>query len=1465
MNGNLSQHSNGNSSWEGTPIQKGWEWRENLNKFDLDPFRRNKLLLFPPSFTLLVMKSALLPLIFILFACFPLLAQDIPIDPSFHYLDRNTGTGFDGSLGDLQILDDGKQLVGGSFATYNGKPASGLVRLLSDGQIDPAFQTGTGFQTTEGENHFVRSIQVQSDGKLLVGGKFTAYNGLEANRLIRLNPDGSRDLSFQIGVGFDKEVTTVVLQSDGKILVSGHFTSYQDEPVPSLIRIHPDGSRDPSFNPQSNSENLTRIFALQEDGKILVNAGNDFFRLHPDGSLDASFQLAVPFGETYTDPDYGTIDYQFDVYSILLEENGKIWLSGFMQKSLKGMVSQLRLFPDGSVDESFYSPNEEIGFADLRPYYFVKGGDGFVYTSRSPYAGTLRELQRILPDGRQDGNFVHPEEIPSDELQSLGKRLGFQTDGKLLVGGIRNDQTVMFRFNMDGSLDRSYNPFPEFNQEVHTLTLQADGKILVAGKFSRYNGRVAKGLARIHPDGTLDESFDAGTGLYHPFFEPSLSILPQEDGKILLFGNFTSYNDSPAGGIVRLLPDGKKDMEFDAGSGFDPGSNFPAALQKDGKIIVAGEDFNGEPIPGLIRLNSDGSKDTSFDIGSGFNGAIVSLAITPENKILLAGNFTSFNGHPVKLLTRLNADGSLDTSFKVNEQLDIRPEKLLVQKDGKILLAASDGPTGDESSLIRLHPDGSQDRGFKAGIAASGHMELFTIQPDGKTLLSWGKYSQPHILTRLMPDGSVDPTLKLDYDFNGEIKTMAVDSKGNLLAGGSFTSFEGINAYRIAQIPDIVNQPPALDNVFRINAGGPYLYRGSEVWLPDTRFSGGNTYSNQVPISNTENDALYQTERNGDFSYEIPVPRPGQYTLELHFAEIFWEQPGARLFDLKVENDLFRTNIDLVKDIGLKKAKVVRIEDLEVRDGHLNLEFISRKDRAKISGIALYKQAQKETSEDIWINAGGEALYYLGTEWLSDRYYLGGKTHYDNSRSISATDMDELHQSERYGKFNYHIPVPKAGKYLLVLYLSEIFWEKEGERVFDVLIENGQSELKNLDLIKLTGEPNHAYMLNAGTVEVMDGTFDLEFTPTINQAKVSGIRLAPVDPDTGAPAISQPEDQTLNEGQKWSYQLEAYSLVDGENLHYFAEGLPESLSLDPDTGHISGSVSTPGRYEIALKVTDQQGFSAYADFSITVNPLTVVRRINAGGFWLDAGDIQWQGDLRHPTGSIYSTNAAISNTELDTIYQSERNGDFSYEIKVPARGDYTVELHFAEIHWTRENARLFRYQLENEPLSEIIDLYKDHGGANHAYVRTIHDVQVTDGYLSLEMITVKDRAKLSGIVVYRQGTLASAARMATESQMGEQQEFGESNSEEEIEVVNLYPNPARDHLNLEFEAKESGVWSFELVNSLGVSTYLDRVNLETGRHRLEFDLSAYRFSAGTYYLRMESEREASRVLRVILY
>ena len=136
------------------------------------------------------------------------------VDTSFVY-----GTGFDSVVLSNAIQSDGKMIVGGYFSDYNGTPANFIIRLNSDGSVDTSFVYGLGF------NSSVFSIAIQSDGKILVGGGFTDYNGTSANRIIRLNSDGSIDTSFVTGTGLDNTVF-IIAQSDFKILLGGFFSDY---------------------------------------------------------------------------------------------------------------------------------------------------------------------------------------------------------------------------------------------------------------------------------------------------------------------------------------------------------------------------------------------------------------------------------------------------------------------------------------------------------------------------------------------------------------------------------------------------------------------------------------------------------------------------------------------------------------------------------------------------------------------------------------------------------------------------------------------------------------------------------------------------------------------------------------------------------------------------------------------------------------------------------------------------------------------------------------------------------------------------------------------------------------------------------------------------------------------------------------------------------------------------------------
>ena len=204
------------------------------------------------------------------------------IDSSFAY-----GSGFDADANSVAIQSDGKILVGGEFTSYNGTSANKIIRLNSDGSIDTSFIYGTGFDND------VTSIAIQSDGKILVGGYFFTYNGTFANRIIRLNSDGSVDTSFVIGTGFDSDVdSTIVIQSDGKILVGGSFTDYNGTPANYIIRLNSDGSVDTSFVYGTGLNGYTKSFAIQSDGKIVVagqfqsyngTSANFIIRLNSDG------------------------------------------------------------------------------------------------------------------------------------------------------------------------------------------------------------------------------------------------------------------------------------------------------------------------------------------------------------------------------------------------------------------------------------------------------------------------------------------------------------------------------------------------------------------------------------------------------------------------------------------------------------------------------------------------------------------------------------------------------------------------------------------------------------------------------------------------------------------------------------------------------------------------------------------------------------------------------------------------------------------------------------------------------------------------------------------------------------------------------------------------------------------------------------------------------------------------------
>lgn len=364
------------------------------------------------------------------------------------------------------------------------------------GELDLSFDPGTG------ANAAINAVAIQSDGKIIIGGDFTNYNGTTINRIARLNSDGSLDLSFNVGAGFDfvfSGVQAIVIDANGKIIVTGGFTKYNTITKKHIVRLNTDGSIDTTFLMGTGADNPILSAAIQPDGKIIIGGG------------------------------------------------------------------------------------------------FTK------------FNGT-NNVNRIL------------------------------------------------RLNENGTIDASFNTGVGLNNFIKNITVETDGKIYIGGEFDTYNGVSSNKIAKLNSDGTLDTSFNIGTGASNTIW----SMKTQSDGKIIVGGLFTIFNGASKNYITRLNTDGSIDESFDTGNGANNVIKS-VSLQFNDKIILGGDYqiYNSVSCNRVARLLPSGLKDSSFDDGLAANNSVNSVKIQADGNIIMAGNFTTYKGVPRVRIARVFGDAVL--------------------------------------------------------------------------------------------------------------------------------------------------------------------------------------------------------------------------------------------------------------------------------------------------------------------------------------------------------------------------------------------------------------------------------------------------------------------------------------------------------------------------------------------------------------------------------------------------------------------------------------------------------------------------------------------------------------------------------------------------------------------------------------------------------------------------------------
>ncbi|MBZ4035595.1 T9SS sorting signal type C domain-containing protein [Flavobacterium sp. 17A] len=753
------------------------------------------------------MKKLPYLLILILFSLQAIVfAQQGKVDNSFNVVDNGeNGDGFNSTVRTLLIQRNGNLIVGGDYLSLNGIPVSYLTRLNPDGSIDESFDTGTGF------NGKIYSSILQDDGKIIVGGSFTMYNGISAGRIIRLNADGTYDPSFDTKIGATTGIVyDIALQSDGKLIIVGSFTKYNSVTVNRIARLFSNGSLDNSFLTNSGSAtNVTHVKILHDQRIILTGnftgfngtPANRIIRLNNNGSVDTSFATGNGFND--------------DVNAIAMQSDGKIVLGGdFTAYNSIDANRIIRLNENGTIDPSFIS-GTGFGKGGVEVIKINQNDEIMIGGSFTGYYDTtpVTRLVFLNPDGKAKPDF----DIGSGPASASILALEFDDEGSWFAGGsfsVFNGQNQgrLVKISNEGEHDIEYlSSGIGFDSSVLNILPLPNKKIIVGGNFKKFNGVAVSKIVCLLENGSIDTSFNEGMSGANNLVKTTVL---QTDQKIIVGGNFTKYNDVLNNRIVRILQNGSIDDSFVSGEGFN-GQVYTIAVQSDFKIIAAGAftKYNGSTVNTnrIVRLLPDGTKDSDFNIGSGADNIIESVVLQLDGKILVGGHFKTFNGLPFAGLVRLNSDGTIDSNFNIKAGFDKNVYTIALQTNQKIIVGGSfltfDGSS--QKRILRLNNDGSLDNTFDSGIAFNkGDVRTILIQPDDRILVG-GTFSGTYKdvtalrLIRLLPSGSYDNSFSAPL--NNTLFSMNFTEDYRLLIGGNFNSVSGISKHRIARLKLCVN------------------------------------------------------------------------------------------------------------------------------------------------------------------------------------------------------------------------------------------------------------------------------------------------------------------------------------------------------------------------------------------------------------------------------------------------------------------------------------------------------------------------------------------------------------------------------------------------------------------------------------------------------------------------------------
>ena len=643
---------------------------------------------------------------------------------------------------DAAQMPNGQYVVAGYFTRANGQASKGLARFDAAGVEDQAFR-----QSLSGAAIAARNVFPMANGQLMVQGSYSAGT-VQRNYMFRLNADGTLDPGFNLtlpNAGTLPRVDQIIVQPDGRVLVTGLYLTNGNNYDRNLFRVLSDGSRDPSFNVTLTTTSQPGSMLLQPDGKIIVrgefrqvngvNSNRGLNRLNSDGSLDTGFQSAIQ------------IAGQQRIDCIALDGNGAVLVGGVFITAANVPAQPLyRLLNTGALDPTFTAPASLLG-RYCNQIEVLPNGQILVlaatYSANSTSYSYNNQLIKLQPTGGIDANF------------------------------------------QQGNGPDSY---------LYGVRSLANGNFLTWGAMNNYAG-LRRTLALVQPSGAPDASFA-------PLLQrPGIidKIARQADGKYFIAGKFNTIDGHPTDCVARLLSDGQPDLTF---AWRQPNSAAwvlsALAGQADGQLLVAGSIFDSNSSvyqPVFERLTTSGNADPGFvpaiTLNTSAHIRIQLLAAQANGQIVVGGTFTDAAGKAN--LTRLTASGSVEPTFT---PMVSQPEVTygVAQADGNFICIVTAPATG-EPTIMRLLPSGAPDPSF-AYIRTPGrrdNLQLIAQVPgSGEYIVGGVVANETQVLARISATGTavagfatpfrplIDPTVP-----QSGVNAIAVQNDGRILVGGT--------------------------------------------------------------------------------------------------------------------------------------------------------------------------------------------------------------------------------------------------------------------------------------------------------------------------------------------------------------------------------------------------------------------------------------------------------------------------------------------------------------------------------------------------------------------------------------------------------------------------------------------------------------------------------------------------------